>query len=83
MFKSLCAVYFDFLVKDHATSHALINQKWEVSDSIGPRPVSPTWQLEIRANPKYFLPLLCYAVIVDGRRLCRSSGPHTFVFSVH
>jgi len=45
--------------------------------------VSRTRQLEIRTNPKYFLPLLCYAVIVDGRRSCRSSGPHTFFFSVH
>jgi len=33
-----------------------------------------TWQLEIRANPKYFLPLsVRYSVIADSRRSGRSS----------
>jgi len=45
--------------------------------SIGFRPSVRPRQLEIRADPKFLLPLsVRYSVIADGRRSCRSSRPH-------
>jgi len=43
-----------------------------------------TRQLEIRADPKYFLLLaICYFVIADGRRSCRSSGPASLARAIN